>query len=170
MAAATFSTPLAIERVVGRDIPTEGLLLPEAILARVEAATATAELSSLSQLASNWDGYGALPIDPRTIQNSRKAIELLVRGLPAPDISPNPNGTISFIWDNDHGIAHLEIGITRFSFYIRQVGGEASVLDGDATSIPFLGSNIAALLFARDQPVSTITQLIYTADYEQLAA
>lgn len=157
-----------LERVLGRDTPADGLLLPEAERLRVEVFTASIELDKLSALPANWDGYGAERIDSDVVKNVRASLPSLLRAAPAPEITPNPNGTISLEWASPTGVAHLEIGKTRFSFYVKSSGGRASVSDGDARGVPAgLGSLIAAVLFPPVRSVAAITKLIYTAGNER---
>jgi hypothetical protein len=148
-------------------MPTEGLGLPETILERVEALAAETELSKFEALPTNWDGYGADRIDPETVKNARSALKGL-RQAPAPELTPNPNGTISLEWESPSGLAHLEVGKTRYSFYVKPIGGDASVFDGDARNVPNdLGAVITAVLFPSVRSVTAITNLIYTAGHER---
>jgi hypothetical protein len=75
-------------------------------------------LYALAALPENWDGYGALHISAETIHNARRALNVLAHA-PLPEITPNPNGTISFEWETESSEAHLEIGKTRYSFYAK---------------------------------------------------
>jgi len=84
-----------------------------------ERMVAREKIEQLARMPENWDGYGALPIRPETAQNALDALKMLPDEIPMPDIVPNSNGTISFEWESPSGIGHLEIGRTRFSFYIK---------------------------------------------------
>lgn len=105
-------------------------------------------LQHIANLAEDWDGYGAAPIHPDTARNAHRALTSLLLSLPLPEITPNANGTVSFEWQSSFGHANLEIGLTRYSFFVQLAGGPTVPLDGAAASVPdVLGSIIAALLF-----------------------
>lgn len=77
------------------------------------------QIEEFAMMPENWDGYGALRIRAETAQNALDALEVLPREVPTPDVTPNSNGTLSFEWETSLGIGYLEIGRTRFSFYIQ---------------------------------------------------
>jgi hypothetical protein len=85
----------------------------------VERGFAREKIEGFARMPENWDGYGAVRIRTETKQNAIDALEMLHDKVPMPDIIPNPNGTLSFEWESLAGIGHLEIGRTRFSFYIK---------------------------------------------------
>ncbi len=81
----------------------------------------------LARLPENWDGYASCPVEPEVI---KKTIRLL-RQLPLAQLSvldedaifPNPNGTISMIWDREQGNELLlEIGSDNSTYYLKQGG------------------------------------------------
>lgn len=85
------------------------------------------EILSFKFLKVNWDGYGAIPLEIGSAVNSitfinsveDKTISMLS------DIQPNPNGTITFIWENDSDeIMSLEIGNKTFSYYFSLLNNE----------------------------------------------
>ena len=157
------------ERVIGRDMQTDGPVLGEAILSRVEEVTALQMIDELGKLGADWDGYGGLPIDKLTIANSSEALVRLMRsGARGPDIAPNPNGTISFEWMTVHGSAHLEVGMTRYSFFLQAASARPFVTDGPAGHVPTeLGTAIAAIVFPPVRSVAAIHRLIYTAGHDR---
>lgn len=82
----------------------------------------------LADLPRNWDGYDALPVSKKVIENT---LNLLSR-LPEPFINhldddvviPNSNGTISILWeeqDNQQEV-FLEIGNTYSTYYFKKKG------------------------------------------------
>jgi hypothetical protein len=85
----------------------------------VERRVAREKIEEFARLPENWDGYRAIRIRTETKQNAIGALEMLDDKVPMPDIIPNPNGMLSFEWESQAGIGHLEIGRTRFSFYIK---------------------------------------------------
>lgn len=96
----------------------------------------------------NWDGYGSLAIRPETKANAIEGIQSVLLEAPVPEVSPSPNGTLSFEWETKGGAAHLEVGQTMFSFYVKPRTGEPILFSGPANQINRLhGSLIANLLF-----------------------
>jgi hypothetical protein len=91
-------------------------------LVQSELLHAGRTLAELASLAENWDGYGAARLEQATVANARAVIEALVPNVPAPEIVPNPNGTITLSWESAAGEAHLEIGLTRFGFFAKSAG------------------------------------------------
>ena len=77
------------------------------VATRIEQAkSARLAIKELADLKENWDGYGAAPISEQTRDNALRFVNLIEAapyGLPAPEICPNPNGTISFEWET-HGL------------------------------------------------------------------
>lgn len=92
-----------------------------------------ATINELSLLSDNWDGYGALRILPETLENANLVVANLGwRALPTPEVSPNPNGTISFEWESSYGYGLLEVGKTRASFFVQNERQEyVAGRDGD---------------------------------------
>ena len=82
-------------------------------------------IRELGQLDEDWDGYGAASIDAAIISRAREIYSGLLRYLPAPDINPNSNGTISFEWSKGEATAHLEIGLHSYSFYLSPSSGQS---------------------------------------------
>lgn len=113
-------------------------------------AEAKKDIQELAQLCLNWDGFGAIPIREGTRNNAIAAVSALLLWTPPPEISPNPNGTISIEWETDSGVAQLEIGQSRYSFFIDPKHGDPILRDGSADYITFdLGMMVAAFLFPR---------------------
>jgi hypothetical protein len=117
------------------------------------------EIGALAQLRDNWDGYGATRLQGQTIQNAQIAADLVLRYAPLPDITPNANGTISMEWESDIGVAHLEIGKTRYSFYIKRISDQPILADGLSGQLAAnLGASVASALFPLfEKSFSTIT-------------
>jgi hypothetical protein len=85
----------------------------------------------LGGLPEDWDGAGAVEIDRRIVDHGAALLDLLAD--PPEYIAPHPAGTIIFEWESERGSAYLEIGKTRFSFYIKPTSGEP-LLDGGLVS------------------------------------
>jgi hypothetical protein len=124
-----------------------------------------------AHLGANWDGYGALPIGEDTVLNAVSAIHVLALLGTIPDVTPNPNGTVSFEWETSEGNAHLEIGKTRYSFYARPSVGRAVVSEGVTSQLPSNLNAIAAVISATvypDQlPTTSITPTFFVAINER---
>jgi hypothetical protein len=104
----------------------------------------------------NWDGYGAISIDFQTKVNAKVALMQLEAGVPAPQVTPNSNGTFSFEWETGQGAAHLEIGRTRYSFYVKPVIGVPYLSRGHVNQInATIGMRVGEVLFPK--PSSTLT-------------
>jgi hypothetical protein len=64
------------------------------------AETAIAGLKRLLRIAAkpNWDGYGALPLDPRSAEQALRFIQALPTTVPTPDVSADPDGEVDLLW------------------------------------------------------------------------
>ena len=81
-----------------------------------------ARLEELSTLKANWDDDGALPIEPKTIKNVRRLIEMsddedLKKWIIFPDI----NGTI--LLEARTGDATISVGNSDFSYSSKNLKG-----------------------------------------------
>jgi hypothetical protein len=47
---------------------------------------------------SNWDGYGAQPVLFETYEKAKRFAQSLPFGIPAPEVSTEPDGEITFEW------------------------------------------------------------------------
>jgi hypothetical protein len=127
-------------------------------------AAAREMLNQASLTQPNWDGDGALPISTEASGNALIALRVLETVVPAPEISPNPNGTVSFEWETDAGVGHLEIGRTRYSFYVKPAAGPAILHDGTTENISStLGMLVDDLLYEKPQTAQLVTDLTYCA-------
>ena len=125
-----------------------------------EISDSTRKISELASMDENWDGYGALRISPETTSNTLSCLDNLLRVAPVPDITPNPNGTISLEWETERGVAHLEIGKTRFSFYLKLRSGKPILADGLAKHIPeYVGGIVSSFLFPVQNAAGTMTKI-----------
>jgi hypothetical protein len=96
----------------------------------------------------NWDGYGALPISDETKKNALGILSYLETATRAPEITPNPNGTLSLEWETSQGFGQLEIGRTRYSFYVKPHGSSPFLDGGDAAEVkPTVGWLLDAFLY-----------------------
>lgn len=108
---------------------------------------------------ANWDGYGALPIGDDTRGNAIGALNQIENLTCAPEVTPNPNGTLSFEWESAKGFGLLEIGRTRYSFYLQPYRGTPLMATGEADDInPAVGLLVDALLYPK--PSHSVTSPI----------
>jgi len=123
---------------------------------------AETQIEELAAMQADWDGYGALPINAATKYNSLASLRgILIYG-PVPEITPNPNGTLSFEWETRRGSAHLEIGQTRLSFYIKPRIGQPVFLDSGADDILLNSINVGILVSANLFPLQHGTTSLTT--------
>ena len=92
---------------------------------------------ALAEMPDDWDGYGAPAFQSSTIENSLGAIRGLLNIAPAPEITPNPNGTVSFERETSSGVSHLEIGEKKFSFYLLKESQHKFIMDGYCNQADF---------------------------------
>jgi hypothetical protein len=121
-------------------------------------------IREVGRLEADWDGYGALPISKMVASNALRFIDVVESQhskLPNPEISPKSTGTISMEWDSIQGEAYLEIGNSRFSFFIRSKSDEKLLVEGDAGAIsdeiPTLVERILYPPVSYSTTVNTIT-------------
>ena len=79
------------------------------------------EVLSFKALNNNWDGYGALPLELDSAANVINLMNLIDdKAIAKLDgIYPNPNGTISLIWNRlDNSEISLEVGNNTMSYYV----------------------------------------------------
>ncbi len=85
------------------------------------------DIISFESLKLNWDGYGAYPLEVESAANAIELINLLhIDAYSQIDqMYPNPNGTISLVWNNkfDEEIS-IEIGNKTMSYYIQMCSQE----------------------------------------------
>jgi hypothetical protein len=160
--------PLTLSLLDEKAVPALVYFMPSrgshgAMYAELPAVRQAIEDNSFAE--PNWDGYGSLGIKAETKDNAIHGIQNVLLEAPVPDITPNPNGTLSFEWETQNGAAHLEVGQTMFSFYVRPRAGEPILFSGPANQINRLhGSLIADLLFPSGGGASATTPIRYSID------
>lgn len=104
-------------------------------------------LQEISLLDDDWDGFGALPVNPRTITFAEHLIKEVIQEKDF-DLSPSNNGTLSFEWENSRLEAHLSLGSTQYSMYIASVDNSFDTLyfSGTLEELETNWSNIAVSL------------------------
>ncbi|AOR68346.1 hypothetical protein BBJ41_12890 [Burkholderia stabilis] len=135
------------------------LLPTAAIMYQVAHGRETALLDEYEALQANWDGYDADPISEDACSAAKSFLVSLPSSFESPDLCPNPSGTISMEWESSNGQAQLELGRSKFSFYLRQKGAATVYQRGDSK----LASSVyglLAMLYANPRPRS-ITNIEY---------
>lgn len=126
---------------------------------------AHSEVNEIENLPANWDSYGASPISTDVSRNAKQALDTLLCSLPYPDVTPNPNGTLSLEWESSNGFAYIEIGNSKFSAFIRPNLGQSYHFDGNAESIDFnIGPFISAILFPSPSTIEGISGITIPSD------
>ncbi|WIB67540.1 hypothetical protein DEI93_00450 [Curtobacterium sp. MCBD17_035] len=103
---------------------------------RFEAETARTNLRALEHLEANWDGYGAQVLSKAVRLNAWACLDKALNLSLVPDVLPTPEGTISFEWEIDEFEAHLQIGRTSYSMYIRSPDGPSQYYNGEMKEGP----------------------------------
>lgn len=73
-------------------------------------------LDEIARLPRNWDGYDGGTFLPATIDHARRVRDALTAAGFDVEVTPNPNGTVSLEWQNNH----VEVGATRGIGYVRE--------------------------------------------------
>jgi hypothetical protein len=87
-------------------------------------------LRELGTLGTNWDQQGADPIGVACLAQAECLLATLAPSTPSPEITPNPNGTLTFDWETEQQAVSLEIGATRYSAFWERSQG-TRMADGD---------------------------------------
>jgi len=133
-------------------------------LADFAAAREAIEQASINE--SNWDGDGALAISPEVKANALAVLQMIeMTAVPAPEITPNPNGTLSLEWETDAGAAQLEIGKSLFGFYARAQSAPAIICSGRTDHLNGLfGLLVNDLIYRKSNTEGVTTDLVYASD------
>lgn len=114
-------------------------------------------IEEFGKLSENWDGHGASSISNQARDNANHFIETIEAApfnTPAPEVLPQPNGTISFEWETPFVEVYLEVGNTLCSGYIKADAVEHVLfLQGPAGA---LDQQIVALLYDVIAPTNDI--------------
>jgi hypothetical protein len=97
------------------------------------------QLTAMARLQSNWDGYGASPIKPAVLQNTRRLLTSLsqqnpkmLKKLSQKNIYPSSHGTLNVVWknlqDDDYELS-IEIGNQSCSYLLELPNGESDCQD-----------------------------------------
>lgn len=73
----------------------------------------------------NWDGYGALPVNEKTIERAKDFLRALPSDIPAPSVDPEPDGLIAFEWYRSaHRTLSVSVSPTGELYYSALIGPE----------------------------------------------
>jgi hypothetical protein len=85
---------------------------------------------------SGWDGYHARPITQKAIDIAKSTALQLPRDIPAPELTPDPDGEISFEWYKGPNLQFtFSIGENGILSYAGRIGNERI-----HSSVKFLGT------------------------------
>ncbi len=106
-----------------------------------EKAQAISLINELTKECSDddWDGYGAMALDPLAARNAEELIRALPDNLPMPDISPEPDGSISLDWNRSRNqIVSVSVGSSnRFALaWLDGTERGQAVVNFDGSTIP----------------------------------
>jgi hypothetical protein len=132
--------------------------LPTYVLRSKEFEAAREYVLQSGFAEADWDGYGAVAMTDDVKRNTVAALYALEQSTPSPNVIANANGTFSLEWETPKGISQLEIGRTRYAFYLRPSVGPVYLADGAANEVPMarsvLSGFVEALLYpAAPEPV-----------------
>ncbi len=88
--------------------------------ATFDLADAVATVRSFGSLTEDWDGSGGVPFDPRTLRHAEAILTTLAKWVSVPAVYPESNGTVTLDWVADDYQCLIEVGLTRFSAFIRR--------------------------------------------------
>jgi hypothetical protein len=145
--------PSIHDRVLGRWYAAHTLIVPAEwtralpSLTLQERQEALTTISSMAELPEDWDGFGAASIPKRISAVASGIINSLPDEIPTPDVNANANGTVSLLWQNDVGRAHLEIGTKTYSCYVRPWNGKTRYQDGLVDEIASSKKNLLEAMY-----------------------
>jgi hypothetical protein len=140
----------AVEAIRGNTAYWSSVFGPQDTFASAHVSDREAALSAIQSVISlddNWDGYGAVPVPAEIAQLAARMVSSLPSHVPVPEVSANPNGTISLEWENEQGRSHLEIGRTKFSLYFKRTTGSTLYQSGSIADIDDWKRNLLDEMF-----------------------
>jgi hypothetical protein len=97
----------------------ESLWRTELVGRSVRARRMALEEAIQSSSTANWDGYGADPVKPLSVEWTGRLLEDLPTSIPIPEIGVAPDGDIVLEWFSDRGrVLSVSVGVggeVRFS-------------------------------------------------------
>jgi hypothetical protein len=120
-----------------------------------EGIQAVENIRSFAELQDNWADEGSLAPSQDVLRHAEQIAKQMAMSIGFAEISAMPNGTIAFDWDTERGSANLEIGKTRFSFYIKTEDGFYP-LSGPCSAFPSAIDEVIATHLFQGQDVLTM--------------
>lgn len=113
--------------IIGEEIVTDSPLNPYELLKD--------KIREISELEDNWDGYGAIAVKEKVIENVLNLV-ITLNGEEidkCTDIFPNPHGTISIEWENEKNeLLSLEIGEYNYSYFVKYNNANPKLINGES--------------------------------------
>jgi hypothetical protein len=139
-------------------------------LFQLEVSQAKRALESIAELDDDWDGYGAKLVSRIVRLNAWHALDHFLGSGLVPDITPNPNGTVSFDWNVAGARSHFEVGKTRYSMFVETQDGTTRFLQGEAGSLSADLISALASTVQGPNPTQSVTPISYTGSRDRTAA
>jgi len=79
------------------------------------------DILSFKSLHESWDGFEAIPVEVKSATNAIKLMDYIGEDVfcNVTNYYPNPNGTITFEWENkDNEVVSVEVGNETFTYFI----------------------------------------------------
>lgn len=79
------------------------------------------DILSFKSLHEKWDGFDAIPLEVKSATNSIKLVDYIGEDVfcSITNYYPNPNGTITFEWENkENEIVSVEVGNDTFTYFV----------------------------------------------------
>lgn len=92
------------------------------------------KILEFTSLPNDWDGYGAVPLLKEIGVTATTFVTMLSSSYIdyISDIFPNPNGTLTIDWENQHGEKlSLEIGLKNYSFFVKYLNKQPNFVNGE---------------------------------------
>jgi hypothetical protein len=92
-------------------------------------------LLPIRELRNEWHGPKSVAISAEVADRTRQlAARAASEGLPVPEVTPNPHGTITLEWESHNASLSLEVGRSKTSGYLRTDGNDP-ILISDAKQL-----------------------------------
>jgi hypothetical protein len=86
----------------------------------LDKSATLAQIEELDRLPLDWNGYGASPIDPKTLESAARFVESLPLGeISAPQVVPMTRGRLQLEWHRGHRSLELEFETPTLIHYLK---------------------------------------------------
>lgn len=138
--ASSFETPRLHPYLYG----SYGISLQQSFTGTIGLVGALSQVREYGGMPEGWDGDGARQISSEAVKATEAVLTAFSWQLPAPEVSPNANGTLSLEWETSAGSANIEIGKSKYAGYVSPFGQSPIYFGSDNTE---MGSGIGATLY-----------------------